>query len=366
MDLYTLDDNFLKADSVDDYQSLIWTERYNQYGDVTLVWAAGGKLDALIVEGVMLYTPESREIMLIDTVNNEKGVITATGWSLSAFLMNRIFRNTWSTDADNWTLTGNAAYLATYVVQQMCMAGGIMAGSTVLPGGGANEVIPGLSVFTDETGDTLTIAVPYGNVYDAVKSICDIDNLGFTIYPPSIMDGSGDLVFLVYRGLDRTSSQSVNDVVIFEPALDNITDTTELRSINGYKNVAYAWANSMTVQSTIGVAYAPGASGLTGFQRRTLMVEASDVNAADYNATDLLSILNQKAADALANNNYVRMTDGTIVPQDGFVYGSDYNLGDVIELRGPSNAAQPARITEFIRSRDSNGEFAYPTLSVIS
>lgn len=95
------------------------------------------------------------------------------------------------------------------------------------------------------------------------------------------------------------------------------------------------------------------------------MVDASDINAADYSSADLTTLLNQRAKDALANNNYVRLTDGKLVPQNAFVYGTDYNLGDVIELRGPSSSVQKARITEYVRSRDSKGETAYPTLSVI-
>jgi hypothetical protein len=365
MDLYTLDPTYLKNTLVEEYATLIWTERYNQYGEVTLTWGVGSPLDDLIVEDVLLYTPDSPDVMLIDTVNIESGVATATGQSLTGFLASRIFRNTWSTTSDSWVLTGVPGTLGLYIVQQMCMPGGIMAGSGVLPGGGANEVIPGLTSGPAAAGASISITVTYGNVYDAVKAVCDADNLGFRMYPPSVMDGSGALIFTTYRGADRTTDQSVNPPVIFEPALDNLTDVKTLRSKAGFKNVAYAWGNSMTAQSSIGVAYQPGANLLTGFQRRTLMVDASDVNAGDYTAANLQIALNQKAKDALANNNYVKMTDGTIVPQPNFVYGTDYFLGDVIELRGASNVAQQARITEFIRSKDPNGEFAYPTLSVI-
>jgi hypothetical protein len=77
--------------------------------------------------------------------------------------------------------------------------------------------------------------------------------------------------------------------------------------------------------------------------------------------------LDQRAKNALVNNNYVRMFDGTVVPQNGYAYGvgEDYYLGDIIELRGDTTTIQKARITEYTRSKDATGTYEYPTLSVI-
>ena len=37
MDIYTLDENFLRQDVVDEFHSVVWTERYTKAGDVNLV-----------------------------------------------------------------------------------------------------------------------------------------------------------------------------------------------------------------------------------------------------------------------------------------------------------------------------------------
>lgn len=368
--LYTLGGpDWMKDIPIDSFSSLIWTERYNAAGDVTLTMPEDSDLAGSISEGTYLHLPVSREVMLIDTVSTENGIIKYTGQSLAGFLAQRMLRDTWQTTKDSWSQTGTPSAIARAIVTQMCVTGGIMAGTAVLASpNGAREVIPNLTVAADPGGGTSTqVAIPYGNVYDAVKAVCDLDGLGFTMYPPSFMDGTGNLSFLVYRGLDRTTAQSTNPVVIFEPSLDSFTDVKKLRSIANYKTVAWAWANGMTAQSSLGVAYAPGfSSSVTGFDRRTLMVDASDVNAADYTAANLITILNQKAADALANNNYVKMLDGQIVPQLPYQYGAQYNLGDIIELRGIDSTAQYARVTEYVRTQDNTGETAYPTLSVIS
>ena len=74
----------------------------------------------------------------------------------------------------------------------------------------------------------------------------------------------------------------------------------------------------------------------------------------------------QRAKDALANNNYVRLADGQIVPQSGYDYGTHFSLGDISELRASSGLPSLARVSEFIRTQDGTGYKAYPTLSVIS
>lgn len=368
MDLFVVDSNYNKTDVIDGFSAVVWTDRYNDSGDVTISVPATSDNKVLITEGIFVHTPVSQEIMLIDTIAIQDGVLTATGRSLVDFFKQRIFRTTWDDNVSSWVVMNyTAGNLINLAVQDMVMSGGYIANGTVLTSAqGTNEVFTKLSVAPSVSGSGLNFDVPWGNLFDAVKNIADADNLGFTMYPPNITDGTGSLSFKAYRGLDRTSSQSTNGVVIFDPAMDTLSSVNELRSISGYKNVAWVWPANISAQTQVGVAYAPGAQLLTGFQRRTLMVDASDIDAATYPAANLQSALAAKGRDALANNNYVKTVDGTVVPQGPYTYGTDYNLGDVIELRGVTGgASQKARITEYIRAQDSTGESAYPTLQVV-
>lgn len=364
MDLYSLDPiTFKTAAPIDTFDSLIWTERYNDAGEVTLVVPSNSDTKDFFVEGMFLWTPDSREVALVDTVQDEDGQLTVTGEFLIGFLKSRVFRDSYSSNASAWKLTGTAGNIAATIIQQMCMAGGLITTSVLPSGVGTYEVIPNLTTAATPTGDSMTVAVDYGNVFDAIKAVCDADDLGFTMYPPNITDGTAALSFLTYRGRDLTSDQTVYPVVVFDPAIDSLSDTNQLRSISGYMSAAYAFATGIT-QAQVGVAYAAGTTTQTGWNRRSLMVDATDLDASDYTSTELTSILNRRAKNALANNNYVRMTDGQVVPQNAFTYGIDYTLGDIVELREGSVASQ-ARVTEYIRAQDNTGEQAYPTLSVI-
>lgn len=366
MDLYVLDSNFLKHDVVDQFISLIWTERYNDSGDINLVMPSNNTYKALLKEGTFVRIDGSKEVMLIDTVDDKDGTTTYTGRTLVDFLKQRILRPTWAETTSSWALSGFAGVLAGQMVTAMCIAGGTMDGATILPNG-SREIIPKLKLGPITNGDSISVPVPYGTLFDGVKMVCDLDNMGFTMYPTNFVGSNYDLIFTTYLGKDRTSDQGTNPIVLFEPALDNLVEVEELRSISGYKTNAFAWPDGLTAQNQIGYAFVNGLDTAVGFSRRTLMVDASDINVSDYASTPLLvAALNQKALDALINNNYVRMTNGQIVPQVGFVYGTDYFLGDVIELRGVSDTPQSARVTEYIQSQDATGYKAYPTLSVIS
>lgn len=364
MDLYTLDSAFHKKDVIDAFESLIWTERYSEPGDMTLVVPSNTTFKDILVEGAFLSIPESREVVLVDTVSEEDGALTITGKTLVDFLRNRIIRNPINTQKDTWKKNGSMAQIAGDIVSNMCKAGDLMATGAVKPNGDS-EVIPNLVIGPLATGASTSISLSFGNLYDAVKMVCDIDSLGFSLYPDNITDTGYNMRFTDYAGLDRTTGQSTNSVVIFEPALDSLTGIKKLRSIAGYINNVYVWPAGYTgTQSQIGYASVTGAGTTTGFKRRTLGITASDINVADYSATDLATLLTQRAKDTLANNNYVRMMDGQVVPQSAFVYGVDYNLGDIIELRDGATV-QSARVTEYIRTEDSSGEIAYPTLATL-
>lgn len=363
MDLYVLDQNFVQYEIIDNFVSLIWTDRYSESGELTLVLPEDSVDILKIPEGTFVTIDESNDVVEIDTLSLEDGLWTVTGKMLPDILKSRILRNTWSGAKDAWSIANTPAQCAWWIMLQMCGAAGYMASGLVIPGG-THEPLPNLVSGVLASGTSQTIAVPYGNVYDGVKLCCDQGALGFRLWP-RYKPGGYDLVFDAYAGKDLTTDQSVNPVVIFESAMDSLTNIKQVRSIAGYATAAYAWPSGITAQSQIGVAVAAGTSAYSGFQRRTIMVEASDVNVADYTSSELTSIMNQKAKDALANNNYVRLLDGELVPQEAFTYGVDYNLGDIIELRDSSEIAQHARITEYIRSQDSTGETAYPTLSVL-
>src|SRR4029077_12289168 len=153
----------------------------------------------------------------------------------------------------------------------------------------------------DTSVPAVALAVPYGPLYAALAQIADTYQVGFQMYLESASPSAYYLGFRTYTGKDHTSGQSVNPVVRFTPNVDSLQNLKELRSIGGYKNVAYAFAPSNPVAGVTqsGVAYADAEAPTSmGFKRRMLLVFADDLTTDKVggSAAVLLQVLNQRAA----------------------------------------------------------------------
>jgi Siphovirus ReqiPepy6 Gp37-like protein len=367
---YTLDENFLRRDVVDDFYSLIWTERYTKAGDVTLTVPLTRANVAKLVEGTMLSMLSTKEVMLIDTVLNEKGVLKLTGSSLIKFLNERVIRTSAAHEDRYYNITATPGQAISQVVSDTCISGPYVAGSTYGIDG-LRQIISGLFIASSDTSGVATpFAVPFGPLYDAIQQIAESNQVGMSMWLESAVPGAYSLGFKTYKGRDLTSGQSLNPIVRFSPAMDSLTNIKELRAVAGYKNVAYAFAppNPGGLATTPGIAYADAnAAASTNFKRRVLIVFADDITTDKVggSAAVLQQMLNQRALDGLTNNNYTKVVDGEVIPQSQYEFNKDYKLGDIVELQSYSGLASKARITEYIRTQDATGERAYPTVSVI-
>jgi len=371
MDIYTLDENFLRQDVVDNFQSVVWTERYTKAGDVVLTVAPTQANIGKLSEGTFLALQGSKEVMQIQNALIDGGKLKLTGPSITQFLDNRVIRYSANHADRYYNLTMAPGMAMAFLVSDMCISGPYVS-SSAYGVDGPRQIMEGLYIAEmDTSGASVALAVPYGPLYTALAQLADTYQIGFQMFLESASPEAYYLGFRTYQGVDRTSGQSVRPLVRLSPNVDSLTGLKELRSIEKYKNVAYAFAPSNPVAGVTqsGVAYADNeAATSTDFKRRSLLVFADDLTTDKVggSAAVLISILNQRAKDALANNNYIKTVDGEVVPQSQFQYGRDYGMGDIVELQSFSGLLSRARVTEYIRTQDNTGERAYPTISVIS
>ena len=372
MEPFTLNRKFLKQDVIDGFGSIIWTERYYGDSEVELVVPATFDMVKKLPVGTFLGVDKSNEVMILETANIEKGNLKATGISLVSWLNNRFIRVTEKHEDRYWMLEGSPGWILWTIVYNMCCQGSEYL-SGAIPIGIPDPqqlIIPGLELKDyDNDGDPVTIGIPYGPVYDVLRDIATTYKLGIQITLESATDDGYILGFRSYRGLNRTTNQTVNPLVRFSPQMDSLTDIKEIQSIAQLKTLVYSFAPSNPNE----LATVAGASGLsgtqyTGFDLRALLVFADDITTDQVggDAATLLNILNSRAHDALTEHPFIKTVDGEIVPANQFKYGIDYNLGDIIEVQGNSDVVQTSRVIEYIRSQDeSGGERAYPTVAML-
>ena len=390
MDLYTLTDTFLAKDVVDEYISAIWTERYSSAGEVQLVVPATfGSIEKL-KEGTFLALRGSQEIMMLETQSIEDRKLTVVGNTLPMFLNERMawFRNLASAPPVTERVVDFTAddmppgQFISEIVNLMVIDPSPFTGTFI----DANidwefEVIPHLTLGdVDTSGEDKELTAVVGPLYDSIKQVAEKEGVGISLYLESADPIAGySLKFKTYRGKDLTSDQDVYPLVRLVPDMDSLSDVKEVRSINGYKNVVYVYYKGKTYKRLA----EPELPEPEGFARRILVTDAENepvghkvsggvmgqssyYNYTVVDAEDLAAFIDQNARDALANHNYIRAIDGQTSPNNDYQYGVHYNLGDTIELEGITGTISKARVTEFIRSEDQEGEKQYPTISVIS
>jgi hypothetical protein len=358
-----MDRNFIKQTEIDVFTSAIWTERYYGDSDATLVVPAIPAMIQALPNGIFLGMTDSKEVMLMDTIDIEAGQLKISGQGLLPFLNNRFIRATSAPEDRYWNFSGTPGWALWAIIYYMCISGAYPLG---VPNP-AQFVIPGLSLKSyDNSGSAQNFAVPYGPVYDGMRAIATAYEVGMRITLESATASGFSLQFQSYKGLDHTSGQNVNSIVRFSPQMDTLTGIKELQSIANYKNQVY----SFCPPNPDGLAPNPGiatVSGPTGFDLRAEMTMEEDLTTdmVGGSAGTMQSILNQRASQALYNARAAKAVDGTIVPLHQFQYNVDYTLGDIIEVQGNSGVVQTSRVTEYIRAQDNSGEKAFPTVAML-
>ncbi len=375
--LYTVDRKYARQIVIDSFHSAIWTQRYYGDSEVELVVPTNVGNAQALTPGTFLALQGTQELMILETQNFTKdGKLKVTGISILKWLNNRFIRTSPKHEDRYWTIENMApGQIIWHIVYYMCTAGSKYLNGTVNTGipNPQQFIVPGMDILGyDSSGDKVTIAVPYGPVFDAIYEIATTHEIGQYLWLINAEGNPFRLGYRNYKGLDRTSSQSVNPPVRFSSQFDSLTDIEEVQSISNYKTQVYAFApgldeKSKPLATTPGMDTRVSPSALnSGFDIRAQMIFAEDITTDQIaaNPATLLSILNGRAKDALANTEYVQVVDGEIVPTAQFKYGRDYNLGDVIEIQGNSGVISKARVTEYIRIHDEAGERAYPTVTV--
>jgi hypothetical protein len=358
---------------VEQYESFIWTERYSDQGDFVLEIDPRVAEAGLFNQGTMLVCDKSSRVMVTDTVQEataEDGnrVLKITGPSLESIMDQRpnqygpIVAGAASSSIILGGASGTGGFGATPKTIMTTLFEDVLATNVAfsnadrLPFIVTGPYSSTVNMIPEPTA-TPIIQTELDTLYNTIKSLADIYRLGFRLIRPA---EDSKLYFEVYTGYDRTTSQSTNVPVVFSTEFDNLTDTRELVSTAGYKNVAYVYAPNGSR-----VVYGENASSSTsGLNRKVLIVMADDIT--DAAGAGLNTKLDQRGLEELAKTRPTRAFDGKIAQSPTLRYGVDYALGDLVEQRSDKGTRNIMKVTEQIFVSDKEGERSYPTLTLDS
>lgn len=356
-----MDEKFRSIYNLDVFESLIWTERYNGYGDFEF------------------YTPVNRSILeVVNTIQKkmESGVdcyVWLKGSDTTMIIEN--FEITTDIETGNHLIMsgrGLESILERRIIwEQTVLNGKFQNGVQRLIN---NEIInPKIldrkisnfvfSPLEDDYITSLTLRAQYtgDNLYDVILTLCDVYHLGFNVS----LDSNNNFIFSLKHGEDRSYDQEKNPYVIFSKNYENIIDSDYLESIKTLKNVTLVAGEDVGTSRRTRIV----GSG-SGLSRREVYTDARDIQSETEDGTltnsEYNDLLDQRGSENLSENIYTKVFTARVEPTKTFVYNKDFFIGDVVQIVNEYGIESKVMVSEVIRSQDTSGYNMYPTFQAIT
>lgn len=356
LEIMVLDDNFVAQTVVDSFESLIWTERYYEYGDFELYVPVDPRYILWMRDGYYLWMRDSDKVMIIESVqvqsDTESGShVIVKGKSLESLLARRIV---WvQTNLDGNLQNGIEKLLKENIITPSISSRKI---SNFVFEKSTDTAITSLTVDAQYTGD---------NLYEVISNLCKLNNIGFKI----TLSDDHKFIFKLYAGADRSYKQIKNPYVIFSPNFENLINSDYTETIENYKTVTLvAGEGEGTARKTTTVAVKDGEG--SGIRRRELYTDARDISSEKDDGTKLTDSeytkkLQQRGSENLAEYGVEIEFQGEVDSFRMFVYGRDFFMGDIVQIRNEWNIEARSRVLEVIRSQDKSGLSIFPTFAFV-
>ncbi len=346
--IHVLDSSLNVIGIIEDYYSLIWSERYAEVGDFELELPIEHAENSIVDFGNFLYIKSSDALMIIEdikpSIGKEKSSLVVKGQSAESLLKRRVL-------LDPINLSGPAeiaiySFINNHITDPADSDRRITLLATEFP-----EMLT--TVLYEEQVEMQT-------VYDAIKTICMNTDLGF-----KVVLYNDELVFYVHEGADRSYDQSTNPYIIFAETFDNVIASSFYESIKDKKNTTLV-ATDDSVESLQRV-FVWEASEPTNLNRYESVLETTitrDIDGDPLDDAEVLAIITTRGLQEIEENKIVGLFEGDFDIQGNFEYGVDFFMGDILQCNLEGRNVK-ARIIELVRSYSTEGEKAYIAMDFI-
>lgn len=352
MELFAVNTNFESVSVVDEFESLIWTDRYDRAGDFELYMSMDQNLLNYLRPDYYLWNASSEHTMIIEQINITSDVedgnkLLVSGRSLESILDRRVI---W----EQTVFSGNLQEAIRAMLYENIINPSIAERriDNFVFHESVDKQIASLTINAQYTGD---------NLYDVICTLCEKNNIGFKI----ILNEANEFVFSLYAGVDRSYGQSSNPYVIFSPSYENIINSNYLEFKKGLKNVALVAGEGEGASRKTAIV---GASH--GLERRELFTDARDISSDIGRGSVMpdaqyLGQLVERGTDKLSENISVTFFEGEVEASRMFRYGEDFFIGDIVQIANEYGHEGRAYISEFVMSEGNSGISMYPTFKTI-
>lgn len=352
MELFVLNAVFESIAVIDTYESMIWTDRYNAYGDFEIYFAMDESSLEYIKEDYYLWLKESDHSMIIEDIKidadtEEGNRLIVTGRSLESILERRII---WGQRVFSGNLQNAIQMMLNENIISPSVADRKIANFVFVPS--TDSKITSLTIDNQYTGDDL---------YTVIKGLCEENNIGFKI----VLTDDNQFAFSLYAGADRSYDQTENPYVVFSPNFENIINSNYFSSKAGYRNVTLVAGEGEGASRKTTVV-----GSASGLDRRELFTDARDISSDTEDGTlsdaEYIAQLRTKGLKNLADHMITTAFEGEVEVTRLFKYGEDFFIGDIVQIANEYGNENSAYISELIISNSDEGLSIYPTFKTIS
>ena len=314
----------------DDYASAYFTRSWSGCGDFSIETNYNTVHAQDLTRGrIVMFDKDVKKCGIITSVKKEVGaegkgseIVTASGYELKFILGRRIVLPT----------TGSAYY------EETDNAETVMKNLVDLNGGpstaDADRKFSLLAIETDGgTGDTYLEKTRWtSSLLNELQTCSTTTGMGFYIYLDLT---TKKFVFATASGLDRSASQAVNPRAIFSKDYDTLQSAEINDNDANYVNYAFVGGQGEGTARTIREVYIETTEP-TDLDRREMFVDARDLPTT--------AELDTRGGQKLEEYSTIITTDGSPLVYSPLVYGTDYNLGDIVSIEA-YGVSRDVRIT---------------------
>lgn len=329
--LFILDADLKPLHVIDEYRSLIWTQRYRAVGGCELYVEADTPAAAFLTCGNYLVRPDDFQMVCrinrveLDVDAEEGNYLIVNGKDAKCLIDQRII---WGT----YYCNGNVEnFVRSLVISQMI--GGASAERQMRKPNDSNYYLLTLG---DSAGltDVITEQVSYKNLGEKIRDYCTVFGWG---YRAKFDTTSESFKFELYKGTDRIGS------VVFSEKFENLSETKNVYDATNLGNVALIGGEGegkLRALSTYG-------NGESGVNRYESFIDAKDMSSkAKYG--DITTTFPGGQIKRATSTEYVY----TVNPLDVIILDSaqlaalriDYPDGSVVTIDGVVYYRMPNRI----------------------
>lgn len=318
---------------IDSFISLRWRRKYFEAGEFEIVLPVTEKIKNLIDYDMIIMRNNYTEAGIIETIeyddNGTDETVTISGRFLSSILDRRIVKS-------KINYTG-------YVIE------------------GMNTIINAMTPFTTQwetvivsmSSPAITFQVTYKNVYEYLCKLSRYSNIGFRIVPNV---ESKVFMFEVYKGLDRTSEQSANEIYAFSDDRGNIEKGSMIvsnKDMVNYVLVGGTGEDDERIMVTV-------TKNKTGFNLHEHFSDQKSLSNKD--------VTTSKYREMLTSAGKSELNEGTlkfeVTGMDLGDYKTKWNLGDVVDVKKEEwGISTTYRITEIEEIIEDGKKTIYPTFA---